>query len=590
MTPPDDRKGFEDLLDEVAPGFGALNSDDEFDPRTSTLRVRIRAKGRKTDDGRLADLTSTRSIAEARQAPTDLVAERLAWVTSQVSIAMLVAFTTLRLLFPPGRMDGLRPDPQHLIGLPVRDLLVVAMVGASIIVFLLARANRIKGFLAQDIGLIYYVLIAAGIQLWEHWEPWPTHYIPPFISWSCLWITLYPMVVPATRGKLGIAAISAGLSSVIMFGATVLIRGNPVPDVPVLIWIFVPPLLASALALYPATWIHKIDKVIEEVRELGAYHLQEMIGQGGMGEVWTATHRLLARPAAIKLIRTDGLNLKNNETALARFEREARITAALHSPHTVRLYDFGRTEDGAFYYVMELLDGIDLERLVHRYGPLPPARVVHLLHQACHSLAEAHAAGLVHRDIKPANMVTCRSGLEYDYLKILDFGLVRAIAQDNEDNVRLTAAGVAAGTPAYIAPEIARGHGGAPKSDLYALGCVGYWLLTGTLVFEGNSPMSLMLKHIEETPASPSTRTSQEIAPKLESLILECLAKDPARRPASAAVMRTRLASIATDNPWTAKEAKAWWEEVGPNPPVQAANPAQVHPDIDADEFSVDFN
>ncbi|HBP17100.1 MAG TPA: hypothetical protein DEA08_04795 [Planctomycetes bacterium] len=304
---------------------------------------------------------------------------------------------------------------------------------------------------------------------------------------------------------------------------------------------------------------------LEELRLQGPdapLRLGVLLGSGGMGEVWRATHRMLARPAAIKLIRPEALSGRasatQRQTLKARFEREARATAQLSSPHTISIYDFGATEDGVLYYVMELLDGTDLETLVAEHGPLPAGRVVHLLKQACESLAEAHRAGLVHRDVKPANLFLARKGRRVDWVKVLDFGLVK---EREATSAALTADGELAGTPAYLAPEVATGD--APvdgRADLYALGCVAYALLTGAPVFEGVTAMQVAAAHVVEAPAPPSTRTRALIPRDLEALILACLAKAPADRPASAADLRDALRATGLSSGWTAKHARAWWD------------------------------
>src|SRR5262245_24008926 len=220
---------------------------------------------------------------------------------------------------------------------------------------------------------------------------------------------------------------------------------------------------------------------------MGSYHLVELLGRGGMGEVWRGEHRLLKRPAAIKLVRPELLGANSDADShdmLRRFEREAQATAALSSPHTIRLFDFGVTSDRTFYYVMELLAGRDLESLVREFGPVPADRALFLLRQACHSLADAHARGLVHRDVKPANIYTCRMGLEYDFVKVLDFGLVKFADRTAMQQTLMTAAHTTTGTPAYMAPELILGEADIDRrADVYALGCVAYYLLTGQLVF-----------------------------------------------------------------------------------------------------------
>jgi serine/threonine-protein kinase len=254
---------------------------------------------------------------------------------------------------------------------------------------------------------------------------------------------------------------------------------------------------------------------------------------------------------------------------LRRFEREARATAALKSPHTVQLYDFGATDDGRLYYVMELLDGVDLDTLVRQYGPLPAERVVHLLRQVCSSLQDAHVNGLVHRDIKPANIVVSRAGTTFDFAKVLDFGLVKLDTdRKGEDDVKLTSEGSAGGTPAFMAPEVVLGVADTDhRVDLYALGCVGYWLLTGKLVFAEKSAVEVMFPHAHTPPSGPSTRSELPIPASLEDLVMDCLEKDPTRRPASAEAVSAGLAAVALESPWTVERAERWWEMHRPLPP-----------------------
>jgi eukaryotic-like serine/threonine-protein kinase len=257
------------------------------------------------------------------------------------------------------------------------------------------------------------------------------------------------------------------------------------------------------------------------------------------------------------------------ELLVRRFEREARATAALTSPHTVQLYDFGVTEDGRLYYVMELLDGLDLDTLVRQHGPLPAERVVHLLRQVCAALQDAHGNGLVHRDIKPANVVVSRAGTTFDFVKVLDFGLVKldSARGADKDAITLSAEGSWSGTPGYMAPEVVLGATDTDhRVDLYALGCVAYWLLTGTTVFEGENPMQVMIQHAQAEPKRPSDRVDLPIPAALEALVMECLEKDPARRPASAEVVRNRLDAVPLPSVWTAERAEQWWAMHRPKP------------------------
>jgi CHASE1-domain containing sensor protein len=316
--------------------------------------------------------------------------------------------------------------------------------------------------------------------------------------------------------------------------------------------------------------IGQLRKRVDEAVELGQYRLGRRLGEGGMGVVYEAEHRMLARPAAIKLIRSEVSGRdRSHQRALDRFEREARATAALRSPHTIQVYDFGLTDDGEFYYVMELLDGLDLDTLVRECGPVEPARVVHILRQACRSLAEAHAAGLVHRDIKPANIYLCRHGLEHDVVKILDFGLVREQRRPGEDPT-VTNPDMFLGTPAYSAPEMATPREGVDgRADIYSLGCVAYWLLTGSLVFEGSTSMIVLVGHATQTPAPPSQRVEQTVPPDLEQIVLRCLEKDPSRRPQTAKELAVLLRDCSCHGSWTEEDAAVWWANRGERPSTE---------------------
>jgi serine/threonine-protein kinase len=321
-----------------------------------------------------------------------------------------------------------------------------------------------------------------------------------------------------------------------------------------------PSYLLLGVAIVISRVVTRLGREVAKEREMGSYRLGELIGRGGMGSVYRATHRMLARPAAIKLIRPEVLaahDRRSAELAVARFRREADAAAKLRSPHTVELYDFGETEDGTMYFVMELLEGMDLETLVQREGPLPQERVIHILRQVCDSLEEAHASGLIHRDIKPANIHVGRVGLKHDFVKVLDFGLVKSVLPAGEDSMA-TAAGLTPGTPAYLAPEMALGEPCDGRADLYALGCVAYFLLTGQLVFQAANGLQMISKHIHETPVPPSRRTETEVSPELDRIVLACLAKRPDQRPVSATELDRMLASIEIE-PWSDEAATQWW-------------------------------
>lgn len=304
--------------------------------------------------------------------------------------------------------------------------------------------------------------------------------------------------------------------------------------------------------------IARLKESLEEGVALGSYRLVERLGTGGMGEVWLGRHRLLARPAAVKLIRKAVLDASTRDEFVERFQREAHATASLRSPHTVQLYDFGVGDDGTFYYVMELLDGLDLGQIVERFGPLPPERVVWFMRQACNSLAEAHERGLVHRDIKPANLFAAHLGGQFDFLKVLDFGTVRA--ESDGDDLHLTIQGRVVGTPAFIAPEwlVERGPRDG-RADLYSLGCTAFWALSGMPVFSAKSTTEMLMEHVKTQPPSVSEVSEQGIPPELDRVIMDCLAKHPDGRPANARELAERLAGIDCSSGWGQSRARDWW-------------------------------
>lgn len=257
---------------------------------------------------------------------------------------------------------------------------------------------------------------------------------------------------------------------------------------------------------------------------------------------------------------------------MLRFEREAQAIARLRSPHTVELFDYGVADDGAFYYAMELLEGVDADTLVRRFGPLPADRTIHVLRQVCHSLSEAEACGLVHRDIKPANIFLCRYGEDCDFVKVLDFGLVKALGESVGAAPALTGENWIAGTPAFIAPEQALGRTDLDgRADIYALGCVAYWLLTGNLVFTAETPVALLMRHAQDPASAPSSRSELPIPLELDRIILACLAKDPAERPQTARELSRRLLEVEGAEGWSEDRARSWWEEHLPAAPAGTA-------------------
>ncbi len=292
----------------------------------------------------------------------------------------------------------------------------------------------------------------------------------------------------------------------------------------------------------------------------GSYRLLRKLSEGGMGTLWEASHQLLVRPAVVKLIRAQ--EPSKRDELQRRFEVEAQVTAKLRSPNTVTLFDYGITDDGDFFYVMEKLDGIDLEDAVDRFGPMPPTRATHLLMQACRSLAEAHANGLVHRDVKPANLFLSRQGLDVDVLKVLDFGVVKLPRAPGSG---ASQDGAQYGSPAYMSPEAITGELELDgRADVYSLGCVAYWMLTGQLPFDANTATAILMQHLTATPTPPSERAPGAVPRALEALVLRCLAKDRDARP-SALELYEALAATGLAAAWSSVAAVAWWDDLLPD-------------------------
>ena len=447
----------------------------------------------------------------------------------------------------------------------VLDMFIAAAIVMGIVVYTVSRRGVLSPKRLLDFGLIFQVAGALGIAVtgWWYGIPRTPGGVFAFVPAECLWIVIFPLVVPNTPKKVLIASLLAASTGPAALALSRAVTGVALERPVVLATYFlVSDYFCALLAYFIARIVHRFGMRLKRAREIGSYELVERIGEGGMGEVWRARHRLLARPAAIKLIRQDvlGSSQRSREAIVRRFEREARDTATLGSTHTIDVYDFGVTEEGDFYYVMELLDGISLDRAVHMFGPIEPARTIYLLRQVCHSLGEAHARGLVHRDIKPANIFMCRLGPDDDYIKVLDFGLVKHV-EVTPPGTMLTMEGTTAGTPAYMAPEIALGRADVDgRADIYSLGCVAYYLLTGQPVFSADTAVATALAHVKDEPIPPSVRSELGIPPALDALILECLAKDPAHRPQSAGILGARLAATVEQDAWTAEAAHAWWE------------------------------
>ena len=449
-------------------------------------------------------------------------------------------------------------------------------IAISVALFLaVAVANpRLSPRAAAAIAIIFEVAASYGIAAAELLQPLDYLRDATWIglSWVTVWTLLFTIAVPSSPRRSLLAGLAASSSVPVMAAVSFAVyppRALPEPWEFFIVFVF-PYLVVVGMAYVGARVLFALGREVRKARELGSYRLLERLGQGGMGEVWRARHRLLARPAAIKLIRPPTASSIIGLEAVSRFEREAQAIASLRSPHTVELFDFGIADDGTFYYVMELLNGLDAERIVKKFGPMPAERVIHVIRQVCHSLSEAESLSLVHRDIKPANIVLCRYGEECDFVKVLDFGIVKAIhestpAGEATTGPALTAEHGVRGTPAFIAPEqVLGGLRVDHRADIYATGCLTYWLLTGQLVFTGGTPMEFFIQHTQATPQPPSARTELPIPKELDAIVLACLAKNPSDRPQTARELARRLEAVPVTCEWTADVARTWWERHQP--------------------------
>jgi serine/threonine-protein kinase len=496
--------------------------------------------------------------------PPDTDAEgvrRLGWLAIVYAIANVAGpFARLVLAAVEGTIDA--------SDYAIPDMFGLAAVIMAFAIFVAVRRRAFPPRRLLDWGLVFQVAGALGLAVREFWHGVPTTAGGWFlIPGECVLLVAYPLLVPTSPRKVLVTSlIAASMGPAGLFisaaanGAAV---GGPID---VAAYFLTSNYLCAIVGYAIARIVHRVNVQLTTARDIGSYHLIDRIGAGGMGEVWRAEHRLLARPAAVKLIRSRvlGESYWGRDALARRFEREARETAALGSTHTVAVYDFGVTEQGDFFYAMELLDGLSLERLVQEFGAMDPGRTVYVLQQVCHSLGEAHARNLVHRDVKPANIMVCRLGPDTDFVKVLDFGLVKHTSGAPTLPI-LSVEGTVMGTPTYMAPEVALGHANVDwRADIYSLGCVAYYMLTGQVVFSGDTPLATALAHVRNAPVPPRLRSELSIPSALDALIMECLAKDPAARPSSAGVVSKRLAQAVAADAWTLDAARTWWERHQP--------------------------
>jgi serine/threonine-protein kinase len=510
------------------------------------------------------DPTIVRTIYEKQESGSLLESHRTSFITRSLDrlavLALVFGMAAIVLLIVNKLIVGVFPGGVDTTT-PVKSTLLLLLPTTSMLMWWVISRRKFADALLTNLGIAYVLLIGLCISLFHAQSFWwleQTRLVG--VTWLSVWIVLFPLIIPTTfRNSIiitGLLVISAPL------GIWLSVITSDVPGASFINYfdITLPTLITAGIAVFIARLIFQLNKEVREAQQLGSYRLQHKLGAGGMGEVWQAAHVMLSRPAAIKLIQPEILELGEERLSdtKERFFREAKATSGLTSPHTIQVFDFGISGESTFYLVMELLEGDDLNWLIKRYGYMPPNRVVYLLLQVCESLIEAHERGLIHRDIKPANIFVCQLGLQYDFIKVLDFGIAESVANLKKESMN----NAVEGTPAFMAPECFTREGGIGiAADIYAFGCLAYWMLSARYVFEENAERSIAQAHEKENPLPPSARVEQSIPDFLDNLILACLEKKPVNRPSTFMEIKTVLNNCELDEPWTQEVANVWWKE-----------------------------
>lgn len=485
-------------------------------------------------------------------------------------IGILAIITAVTVVAAAILQQMLQPEMAAAQQNPLFRLSALFLVLAGAGLAALQRSEVVSAQDLLDLGLVYQVAGSCALAFMENAAPWPNAPIRGS-TLVVTWLAICVFVMPNKPWK----SVTAAITSAAIVPVAHLLAAQTL-GYPALPW---NRLLSYSLgSVFVAGWtpfistrIHQLHEDLSRSHDFGSYHLEKLLGRGGMGEVWLARHRLLRRDAAVKLVLAGLLEHSgHSERRLIqkRFESEAQAIASLRSPHTVAIYDYGLAENGSLYYAMEYLHGLDAETLVNQYGPQAAGRVVWLLRQACESLEEAHDAGLVHRDIKGSNVFICRLGKRTDFVKILDFGLVKGLARATQ--TALTTSGTS-GTPAFMAPEQVRGEDVDGRTDIYGLGCLAYFLLTGTVVYKKPNSMAMAVAHLTERPDPPSARCELPVPQSLERVVMACLEKKRSDRPQSVADLRAMLDGCTDITPWTAADANHWWALHRPEPARKAS-------------------
>jgi eukaryotic-like serine/threonine-protein kinase len=441
--------------------------------------------------------------------------------------------------------------PRHndlILGGASAELCVMALIWRGLLV---RRTLSVVALYRIDLIYAVFIGISFGLSAALSKDLRPAAYAA--LVYGSFTVFTRALVVPSSGRRTAITSTCTWvpmLAAAIWLGAT---SEQELPGPAFVLGCIVFGAVAIALATTGSRIIYGLRQQVSEAMQLGQYTLDRKIGEGGNGAVYRARHALLRRPTAVKLLLPDKVGAEN----LDRFEREVQHMSQLTHPNTVAVFDYGRSPDGVLYYAMEYLAGVDLENLVQLHGPQPSSRVIDILVQVCGALQEAHDAGIIHRDIKPANIILCERGGVVDVAKVVDFGLVKEITRDTGASSQIIL-----GTPAYVAPEAVTDPASiGPAVDIYALGCVGYFLLTGRRVFEGKTAVDLCIQHVTAAPRRPSEIAKAPIPLELEDLILRCLAKDPAARFESASQLAEALETIPRARDWTRADARRWWAD-----------------------------
>lgn len=550
-------------LERVLPAPSTAEAESERQRRTSVVDVSV------------WDPAEAVRAAANRELHADLVhasVERLGKIAIFSGLLLAVYALAVLLLAPRGTTFVGDTLPGTLRPLAAAFVLSCAL-------FSVTRIRRLRPQFVTDLGYLYLFLLCLALSFLRHTATASTGDLVRQVSPIVIPIVAFGALIPAVPLKSLIVSLGAAAMDPL---ALFLKQAHSRYSAAEIALLLTSPLLAALVAHQISRVVHQLNQGIVKAREVGSYRLVERLGVGGMAEVWRAEHLMLARPAAVKLIRPEVLASHgpvDSERLLRLFTREARATASLSSPHTIQVYDFGITREGAFYYVMELLDGIDLQSMVERFGAQPSERVAYLMAQACHSLQEAHERSFVHRDVKPANMFACWIGGDYDFVKVLDFGLVldrHPTPEELEDDKRLV------GTPSVMAPEMVRFQTPVDaRADIYALGCVGYWLLTGKRVFEAATRHDMLVMHAHQKPIAPTRRIDKSLHQGLEALVLKCLEKNPNRRPQSARELMESLSALRFEHTWSAERAGLWWKRYASiAKPAESSRLSVAHGDV----------